>query len=327
MRSPATQAVVDRSLAGTRSLALGDMITGPFAVNHLTDKCPTNGELPLARPRQQRGTTVTDTNASREWPAPTTAASCFGTSSLFRHGTGEPLLTLHAGGGAGAWSRYLERLSERFDVIAPDHPGFGLSPMLDDVDSMSSLVDHYISLLDGLGLDRVSVVGASFGGWLAAEIASTVPARIDRLVLMSPAGLLIPDAPPTPLSSMTPEQVVRTLYQDQAKADAVLAVPPSPEVLAQAERDAAAFARYAMDPPLHNPDLPDRLSRITAPTLVITPDVDLVIPRQHSEAYAAAIEGAELRVLTECGHALYHEQPDLVADEVIAFLTAPTVGP
>ena len=70
------------------------------------------------------------------------------------------------------WSPYLERLSERFDVLAPDHPGFGLSPVLAEVDSMSMLVEHYLSLLDGLGLDNVSVVGASFGGWLAAEIAS-----------------------------------------------------------------------------------------------------------------------------------------------------------
>jgi pimeloyl-ACP methyl ester carboxylesterase len=243
---------------------------------------------------------------------------------MLRRGEGKPVLVLHAAGGAGAWSPYLERLSERFDVLAPDHPGFGLSPVLAEVDSMSTLVEHYLSLLDGLGLDTVSVVGASFGGWLAAEIASTAPDRVDRLVLMSPAGLLIADAPPADLASMTPEQVVRTLYRDEAHAEAILGVPPTPEAAAQAEGDAAAVARYASDPLLHNPDLPDRLSRITAPTLIITPDVDLVIPRPHSEAYAAAIEGAELRVLTECGHALYHEQPDLVADEVIAFLADTT---
>ena len=69
------------------------------------------------------------------------------------------------------------------------------------------------------------------------------------------------------------------------------------------------------------PTCPPRLSRITAPTLVITPEVDVVIPRAHSEAYAAAIDGAVLRVIPDCGHALYFELPDLVADEVIAFLT------
>jgi pimeloyl-ACP methyl ester carboxylesterase len=219
------------------------------------------------------------------------------------------------------WNPYLERLSEHFDVIAPDHPGFGSSPALDGVDSIATLVEHYLSLLDSLGLDRVHLVGASLGGWLAAEIASTAPERIDRLVLMAPPGILIPEAPPADLFTMRPDEIVRALFLDPAKADAMLAAPLPPEAAAQAERDAASFARYASDPFLHNPELPGRLSRITAPTLVITPEVDVIIPPAHSEAYAAAIDGAELRVLPQCGHALYFEEPDLVADEVIAFLS------
>ena len=250
------------------------------------------------------------------------ARSRFGPVSMFRQGTGDPVLVLHAAGGAGMWNPYLERLSEHFDVIAPDHPGFGLSAELDGVDSIASLVEHYVSLLDTLELERVSVVGASLGGWLAAEIASTVPARIDRLVLMAPPGILIPDAPPADLFTMRPDEIVRALFLDPAKAEAMLATPLPPEAAAQAERDAASFAKYASEPFVHNPELPARLSRITAPTLVITPEVDAVIPREHSEAYAAAIKGAVLTVLPECGHALYFEDPDLVADEVINFLAA-----
>jgi pimeloyl-ACP methyl ester carboxylesterase len=255
-------------------------------------------------------------------PTPTETRSRFGVSSLFRQGAGAPVLVLHAAGGAGMWNPYLERLSERFDVIAPDHPGFGLSPGLEGVDSIATLVEHYISLLDSLQLDRVSVVGASLGGWLAAEIASTVPERIDRLVLMAPPGIHIPEAPPADLFTMRPDEIVRALFLDPAKAEAMLATPLPPAAAAQAERDAASFAKYASEPFLHNPDLPARLSRITAPTLVITPEVDIVIPPEHSEAYAAAIDGAVLKVLPQCGHALYFEEPDLVADEVINFLSA-----
>ncbi len=267
--------------------------------------------------------TETDTPGHRPdpaGPAPRKAHSRFGATSMFRQGSGKPVLVLHAAGGAGLWNPYLERLSEQFDVIAPDHPGFGLSPELNGVDSIPTLVEHYVSLLDNLGLERVSVVGASLGGWLAAEIASTVPERVDRLVLMAPPGILIPDVPPADLFTMQPDEIVRALFLDPAKAEAMLATPLPPEAAAQAERDAASFAKYASEPFLHNPDLPDRLSSITAPTLVITPEVDVIIPRQHSEAYAEAIDGAELRVLPHCGHALYFEQPDLVADEVIDFL-------
>jgi pimeloyl-ACP methyl ester carboxylesterase len=254
-------------------------------------------------------------------PRPQQAHSQFGTCTMLRQGSGRPVLVLHAAGGAGVWNPYLERLSEHFDVVAPDHPGFGNSPDLPGVDSIATLVEHYVSLVDNLGLERLDVVGASFGGWLAAEIACAIPERLDHLVLMAPAGILIPEAPPADLFTMPPDEIVRALYWDDIMAEAILATPLSPEAAAQAERDAAAFAKYAAEPFLHNPDLPPRLSCITAPTLVITPEVDVVIPRAHSEAYAAAIDAAVLRVIPRCGHALYFELPDRVADEVIAFLS------
>lgn len=120
-----------------------------------------------------------------------------GQINLFRQGSGRPVLVLHAAGGSGVWNPYLERLSEHFDVLAPDHPGFGLSDELLEIQTMADLVQHYVTLLDELGIDRLDVVGASFGGWIAAEIASTIPERVEHLVLQAPAGLHIPEARPT----------------------------------------------------------------------------------------------------------------------------------
>ena len=125
-------------------------------------------------------------------PAPTRVPMRSGSISLFRQGSGRPVLVLHAAGGAGAWNPYLEELSRHFDVIAPDHPGFGLSDELPQVATMAQLVDHYVGLLDTLGLERVDVVGASCGGWIAAEIASTVPERVEHLVLMARPGCTSP---------------------------------------------------------------------------------------------------------------------------------------
>jgi pimeloyl-ACP methyl ester carboxylesterase len=248
-----------------------------------------------------------------------------GEINLFRQGTGRPVVVLHAAGGAGAWNPYLEQLSQLFDVIAPDHPGFGLSDELAEVATMDHLVEHYVELFDTLGLERFDLVGASFGGWIAAEIASTVPERIERLVLMAPAGLHLPEAPVADLRTMTPQQLFPALFWDQAIPDAILSAPPAPEIAAQGERDGTAFARFAAAGPvlLHNPELPARLAAITVPTLVITAEEDHIIPRPHSEAYATSIASAELRVLPEIGHALYQEKPDVVADEVIAFLSQP----
>jgi pimeloyl-ACP methyl ester carboxylesterase len=246
-----------------------------------------------------------------------------GAVTVFRQGRGRPVLVLHAAGGAGAWNPYLQRLSEQFDVIAPDHPGFGLSDELPEVGSVRRLVPHYTALLEKLGVDRFDLVGASFGGWVAAELAAGVPERVERLVLMAPAGLDVPGAPPADLFTMSPEQIVRALFHDGTVADTALSVPPTPEAAEQAARDATAFERFARDPFLHDPELPARLPCITAPTLVLAAEVDRIIPRAHSEAYTSAIPGAQLRVVPECGHALYQERPDYVANQVIRFLADP----
>jgi pimeloyl-ACP methyl ester carboxylesterase len=253
-------------------------------------------------------------------PTPTRLAMGSGEISLFRQGSGRPVLFLHAAGGAGEWSPFHEKLSQHVDLIAPDHPGFGRSDELPEVGTMDQLVAHYVALLDKLGIDRLDVVGASFGGWTAAELVSTIPDRVDHLVLMAPAGLDVPEAPPANLFEMAPPDLVRALFYDDAVVEAALSVPPTPEQIAQTEKDMSAFARFARDPYLHNPALRGRLPRITARTLVIAAEVDVIIPRAHSEAYAEAIPGATLRELPRAAHGMHHERPDEAADAVLGWL-------
>lgn len=112
---------------------------------------------------------------------------------LFRGGSGEPVLFLHAAGGAGAWLEFHGQLAGAgFDVIAPDHPGFAMSDDFPLVEAMDDLVYHYLDVLDALGLERVHVVGASFGGWIAAELAVAASHRLRSLTLLSAAGLRLP---------------------------------------------------------------------------------------------------------------------------------------
>lgn len=262
---------------------------------------------------------MTQTVEQSAAPAQRMAAGS-GSISFFRAGRGRPVLFLHAAGGAGEWNPFHQRLSEQFDLIAPDHPGFGSSDDLVELTTVDDLVYHYLDVLDEFGLDRVDLVGASFGGWLAAELAVHSPERVRRLVLLGPAGLRIPEHPVADLFLMTPPQLVAALYHDPQFVDEILAVEPTVDEILATYRDLGALARFGWKPFLNNPKLERRLRRISSPTRVVAAEHDRIIPRTHCERYVAAIPDAELVVVENCGHAFYGERPDAVADAVAAFL-------
>jgi pimeloyl-ACP methyl ester carboxylesterase len=238
---------------------------------------------------------------------------------LFRGGAGEPLLFLHAAGGAGAWLDFHRLLAGSFDVIAPDHPGFGGSDDFPDAEAVDDLVFHYLDVMDALGLERPHVVGASFGGWIAAELAVTAPHRVASLVLLSPAGLRLPDHPVPDIFLMPPDQLVATLFQHPPPAGPPSATPDIDAILA-AYRDQTALARFCWSPYLCNPKLERRLHRITAPTLVVAPAQDRLIPVAHARRYAERIPGARLAEIGDCGHAMYVERPAEFAAVTIDFV-------
>jgi len=237
---------------------------------------------------------------------------------LLRAGHGDPLLFLHAAGGGG-WLDYHQRLAASFEVIAPDHPGFGGSDDFGDVEAMDDLVYHYLDVIDALGLDQPHVVGASFGGWIAAELAVAAPHRIRSLVLLSPAGLRLPDHPVPDLFLMPPDQLVATLFQHPPPAPPQPITPDVDAILA-AYRDQTALARFCWSPYLCDPKLERRLRRITAPTLVVAPSNDRLIPVAHARRYAERIPAALLTEVDDCGHAMYVERPAEFADITSAFL-------
>jgi pimeloyl-ACP methyl ester carboxylesterase len=236
-----------------------------------------------------------------------------------REGNGGPVLFLHAAGGAGTWPEFHARLARNFDVIAPDHPGFGKSDDFPEVDDMTDLVYHYLDLMDALGLESAHVVGGSFGGWIAAELAVHSPHRVRSLTLLSAAGLRLPEHPVTDLFLAAPEKIPGILFHRPPP-------PPDPgeepdiDTVMEALRDSAALARFSWVPFLSNPKLERRLRRITAPTLVVATDDDRLIPAEHAKRYAECIPGARYTEVSECGHAMYFEKPAEFADIVAAHI-------
>ncbi len=243
---------------------------------------------------------------------------------LLRGGAGEPVLFLHAAGGAGEWSPFHGLLAAAgFEVIAPDHPGFGKSDDFPLVEAIDDLVYHYLDVLDALGLTAPHVVGGSFGGWIAAELAVHSPHRVGSLTLLSAAGLRIPEHPITDLFLLPQNKLMATLFHEPPAAPAPSpGAAPDLDAVIAAYRESTSLARFCWVPFLADPKLERRLGRITSPTMVIAPSDDRLIPVEHARRYAALIPQASYGEIGDCGHAMYFEKPAEFASMVARFLTS-----
>jgi pimeloyl-ACP methyl ester carboxylesterase len=243
---------------------------------------------------------------------------------LLRGGRGAPVLVLHPEFAANQWFPYHDALAARFQIIAPDHPGFGESERPEWLDQMDDLVFHYIDLLDALSLDRVSIVGTSLGGWIAAELAVVHPERVRHLVLVGAAGIKVDGVPRFDVFLHQIEETLVHLFHDPSRAAQLLPTEFGPEVIVRAYHEAATLARFSWNPYLYNPKLERRLRRVTAPTLVVWGQNDTFLPPAYGEAYARLIPGAMLQTVPQCGHLVPFEQTELFAQCVAQFLSAPS---
>ena len=221
---------------------------------------------------------------------------------LLRGGRGAPLLVLHPEFGAGRWFPYHDALAAHFQVFAPDHPGFGDSERPDWLEGIDDLVFHYLDLLEVLQLDRVSVLGTSVGGWIAAELAAAHPERLDRLVLVGAAGLKVDGSERFDLFLHPIEETLAHLFHDPRRAAQLLPTEFGPDVIVRGYREMTTLARFSWNPYLYNPKLDRRLRRVHVPTLVVWGQDDQFLPLAHGEAYVRALPAATLQVIAPCGH-------------------------
>ena len=149
---------------------------------------------------------------------------------LMRGGSGSPLMFLHGGGGAGIWLPSMARLARKFDVIAPEHPGFGESDTPAWLDTVGDLANFYLDFLDQLDLRGVHLIGSSLGGWIAAELAVRNTTRLASLTLIGAAGIHVDGVPQVDTFLTNEEQRIRDLFYDQDLAEAVIASSERPEL-------------------------------------------------------------------------------------------------
>ena len=243
---------------------------------------------------------------------------------IFETGSGEPVVYLHPGRGLhGAWP-FLDALAPHARVIAPSHPGFGESELPRWMNSVEDLAYHYLDVLDALDLRGVTLVGSSFGGWIAAALAIKPTDRVARLVLLDPVGVKFggrDDRDIVDIWARTRADLARLMFHDPAKGAIDYASISDDEAKIHA-RNRESEAWFGWSPYMHDPKLRHRLHRIAAPTLVLWGASDGIVSPDYGRAYAAAIPGARFELVPEAGHLPHIEKPGACAKAILNFIEA-----
>ncbi|HEX4490347.1 MAG TPA: alpha/beta hydrolase [Acidimicrobiia bacterium] len=249
-----------------------------------------------------------------------------------RRGSGPPLLLLNGSGATLATSgMLLDLFTSRFDVAAHDQRGLGRTDVPSGPYSMADYAHDAVALLDALAWERVRVVGISFGGMVAQELAATFPDRVARLALVctSPGGASA-SYPLHELADLTPDAraALRPQLLDTRFTPEWLAAHEGDRRLAamMADRETAPAGSERARGEIEQlraragHDVLDRLGAITCPTLVASGRYDGIAPVANGEAIAQRVPNAELRVY-EGGHAFFAQDPGALP-EILDFLAA-----
>lgn len=239
----------------------------------------------------------------------------------WRGGNGPKLLFLHGAGGWPTWLPFFERLARRFELLVPEHPGFGSSDDPAWIRNVSDLAMYYLDLIDATCQSPVHVAGHSLGGWTAAEAAIRNCTKMASLTLLAPAGIRIKGIPPGDNFIWSPEESARNRFHDQILADALLALPaPSDEKLDEQLQNQLAAVKFGWEPRWFNPDLEKWLHRITVPTHVLWGRDDKILPAAYAARWGERVNGAAVTMIEACGHLPHVEKAEITAEKVLAAL-------
>ncbi|MDE2838934.1 MAG: alpha/beta hydrolase [Chloroflexota bacterium] len=228
--------------------------------------------------------------------------------AALRAGNGPRLLFLHDELSSD-WTPFLDLLAERFEVTAPELPGFGCSERPEWADTIDDLAFAVADLTDALA--PTAIVGASLGGWLAIE-AAVRGAPATALVAIGAPGIDLHGDPPADYFVLMQHERPAFFFDNPECA---------PDVDEDTSiRNESMTARLVWQPRYVNPALTGRLHRVRAPTLVVWGANDRFLSRAHGEALANGAPDGRLAVVDNAGHFPAREQPEATAALVAGFL-------
>jgi pimeloyl-ACP methyl ester carboxylesterase len=272
-----------------------------------------------------------------DWPAHQRWIEVDGTpANVIEIGSGPPLLFVH--GLSGCWQNWLENIphfARTHRAIAVDLPGFGASPMPREEISIPGYARFLEGVCDALSIDAAVVVGNSMGGYVSAELAIASPQRVERLMLVSAAGITAEHLHRD--SIMAGARVVAAIATGSAARHEWFARRPGLRRLAlqfvvrHPERLSAPLAHELMSGSGKPGFLPameaivahrisERLPQIACPTFVVWGEDDRVIPVRDAGRFAKLIPDVRVEILPDTGHVAMLERPATFNALLEAFL-------
>ena len=233
-----------------------------------------------------------------------------------RAGSGPPVLYLHGSGLTRRWLPLYDELARSFDVIVPEHPGYGDTVRPAWYRSLDDFAPHYADLLTALDLQDAHVAGHSVGGLIAGNFAATYPERVRSLTLIAPGPIPLVTAPFAPPKDLPPGFDFDSLMlnDNQADYEEYRNADDLGRVVAEADDD---FADPGVFSHVEPATLYRRLARVRCPAQVLVPDDDRLISTDVFQAWSHWLGDAPIvRIHGErnsTGHLLTVQEPAAIA--------------
>lgn len=238
-------------------------------------------------------------------------------TQVTRDGKGPPLLYLHGAVGQKGWAPFLDLLARQFTVYAPVMPGYGSATGLEHIADISDLTLYNLEVLNELGVTRAHIVGHFLGGMIAAEMAAASPSSIDRLVLVSPAGVWRDDEPVADLLALNANELSERLTANPEGAASLDGL--ADELARDRMQDIAAAGKFLW--PLPDRGLNRRAYRIKASTLILWGEMDRINPPSYAADFQQMIANSQTATVADAGHLVMLERPEAFANAVASFLS------
>jgi pimeloyl-ACP methyl ester carboxylesterase len=242
---------------------------------------------------------------------------------MWSGGSGPPLLYLHGFEQHPGAAPFLERLSEKFEVRAPESPGYGQSTGLDEMHDLLDMTLHHRALVEAWARGPVNVIGHSLGGMFAAELAVIAPHLVRRMVLVSPYGLWLDDEPLPDPFVLSPDALAKAKWHEPANA---AREPSAYDEASDGPRhtfrtiNLSAATKFLW--PLPDRGYARRARYIRTPTLIVRGESDGLVSSTYCEKYPGTSQRSVVTI-ANAGHLPMVEQEDAFVAAVQSFLLQP----